>query len=473
MYDDKSFDNNHDDSENLDINRKDDSNNQHNEYEVQNDKVVNDNSSFTLNNNSEKNDTSQQANNNSNSYYNPYNNAYYGGDYGYMKNDPSIRKNKKKKKNKLAITIVSAVLAVALLFTGFVATVIHFINPILDDLELSNKINNNENKNGYKLPIKSVPSTNDDSKNNDGTMEIPQVVESVAPSVVCVIVRTQRGDAEGVGSGVIMTEDGYVFTNAHVVQGGTEFEIVLNDGSYHKAKVVGFDDRTDLAVLKINASGLTSAIFGDSDKVKVGETVIAIGNPYGLEFSNTVTNGIISAIRKDILLNNQRMSLLQTNAQINPGNSGGPLVNMYGQVIGITSLKILSAGGTTSEGLGFAIPINTAKPILEELINKGYVSNRPMVGVSGSYIDEMFAAPFGFPTGIFVQYVDPKSDAAKKGIKVNDIITHVNGKKITSMDQFMTEKENFKVGDSIELTVYSSGQTKNIKIMLMENKPSS
>lgn len=426
------------------------------------------NASYNQNGTSYSQSRSYSGNNfTDNNQYNR-NNVSYGGDYGYVTNDPSYKKPKKKK-GKLAIAITASVLGVMILVAGFVFFIVYYINPLLKDAEL-NKTSTSKDTGSYKIPVESTPEVQT-TTNASGVLTRPQVAKKVSASVVCVVIKAASG--EGVGSGVIMSSDGYIATNAHVVEGATSVSVVLNDGSKKDAKIIGYDERTDLAVIKIDATGLSKATFGDSDKTVVGEEVLAIGNPYGLELSNTVTNGIISAVRKDILLDNQRMSLLQTNAQINPGNSGGPLVNMYGQVIGITSLKIMASNGTTSEGLGFAIPINTAKPILEELINNGYVTNRPMIGITGNYIDEASAAPFGYPTGIFVQAVDKTSDAAKKGIKAGDIITKINNKDIKSMDEFMSEKEKYGVGDSITLTVYSAGVTRNVKIILVENKPKS
>ena len=296
------------------------------------------------------------------------------------------------------------------------------------------------------------------------------VYEKVSPSVVAIIVDEIRAGSESSGSGVIMSEDGYIITNNHVVSGGDLFTVVLEDSTSHKATLVGTDEQTDLAVLKIDATGLTAAEFGDSDSVKVGDRAFAIGSPGGIEYQNSFTGGFISAINRDVTINDRVMTLIQTDTAINPGNSGGALINSAGQVIGITSSK-LSASSMDSasiEGMGFAIPMSTAKEIVDELIAYGHVTGRPAIGISGYDIDASRANYFNLPQGVYVSSVDTASDAYKKGIQAGDIITGVNGKEITGMSEINEVKSNLSAGDTITLTIYRDGKTQEIEITLID-----
>ena len=297
------------------------------------------------------------------------------------------------------------------------------------------------------------------------------VYEKVSPSIVAVVVDAIQMGTESSGSGVIMSEDGYIITNNHVVSGGDKFTVVLSDSTTYEAKLVGTDEQTDLAVLKIEASGLTAAEFGDSDNVKVGDRAFAIGSPGGVQYQNSFTGGFISAINRNVTINDRTMTLIQTDTAINPGNSGGALINASGQVIGITSSKLSgssSADSASIEGMGFAIPMNTTKEIVDELIAYGHVTGRPAIGISGYDIDASRAAYFNLPQGVYVSSVDTASDAYKKGIQAGDIITGVNGEEITGMSQINSVKEELKAGDTIKLTVYRSGETKEYTITLID-----
>lgn len=297
------------------------------------------------------------------------------------------------------------------------------------------------------------------------------VYEKVSPSIVAVVVDAIQMGSESSGSGVIMSKDGYVITNNHVVSGGDRFTVVLSDSTTYEATLVGTDEQTDLAVLKIKANGLTAAEFGDSDNVKVGDRAFAIGSPGGVQYQNSFTGGFISAINRNVTINDRTMTLIQTDTAINPGNSGGALINASGQVIGITSSKLSgssSADSASIEGMGFAIPMSTTKEIVDELIAYGHVTGRPAIGISGYDIDETRAAYFNLPRGVYVSSVDTASDAYKKGIQAGDIITGVNGKEITGMSEINTVKSELKAGDTIKLTVYRSGETKEYTITLID-----
>ena len=304
-------------------------------------------------------------------------------------------------------------------------------------------------------------------ENSDGgfvVKDVSDVVQKVRPSVVGVITESfQTYSTSSTGSGIILSEDGYIVTNNHVVEGGDSIAVTLDDGETYAAELIGTDVKSDIAVLKIDAQNLPAAEFGDSSQVEVGEAAIAIGNPLGL--NGTVTAGIISAVDREIQVGSSNMVLLQTDASINPGNSGGALLNEYGQVIGVNSAKISSED---SEGLGFAIPSNTVEPIVEELIDKGYVSGRPLTGISGRNVSALAAAFYNIPQGILVDQVAPESDAAAKGLTAGDVIIGVDDIRVENISDACTLRDEHKAGDTMKLTFYRQGSTHEINIQLME-----
>lgn len=304
-------------------------------------------------------------------------------------------------------------------------------------------------------------------ENSDGgfvVKDVRGVVQKVRPSVVGVITESfQTYSTSSTGSGIILSEDGYIVTNNHVVEGGDSIAVTLDDGETYAAELIGTDVKSDIAVLKIDAQNLPAAEFGDSSQVEVGEAAIAIGNPLGL--NGTVTAGIISAVDREIQVGSSNMVLLQTDASINPGNSGGALLNEYGQVIGVNSAKISSED---SEGLGFAIPSNTVGPIVEELIDKGYVSGRPLTGISGRNVSALTAAFYNIPQGILVDQVAPESDAAAKGLTAGDVIIGVDDIRVENISDACTLRDEHKAGDTMKLTFYRQGSTHEINIQLME-----
>ena len=304
-------------------------------------------------------------------------------------------------------------------------------------------------------------------ENSDGgfvVKDVSDVVQKVRPSVVGVITESfQTYSTSSTGSGIILSEDGYIVTNNHVVEGGDSIAVTLDDGETYAAELIGTDVKSDIAVLKIDAQNLPAAEFGESSQVEVGEAAIAIGNPLGL--NGTVTAGIISAVDREIQVGSSNMVLLQTDASINPGNSGGALLNEYGQVIGVNSAKISSED---SEGLGFAIPSNTVGPIVEELIDKGYVSGRPLTGISGRNVSALAAAFYNIPQGILVDQVAPESDAAAKGLAAGDVIIGVDDIRVENISDACTLRDEHKAGDTMKLTFYRQGSTHEINIQLME-----
>lgn len=296
------------------------------------------------------------------------------------------------------------------------------------------------------------------------------VYQKVSPSVVAIVVDEIQLGSESSGSGVIMSEDGYIITNNHVVESGDLFTVVMSDSTTYQAELIGTDEQTDLAVLKIEAEGLTAAEFGDSDEIQVGDRAFAIGSPGGVEFQNSFTGGFISAINRNVTINDRVMTLIQTDTAINPGNSGGALINSSGQVIGITSSKLSSTSTDSAsiEGMGFAIPTTTVKEVCDQLIAYGHVTGRPAIGISGYDIDEMRAYYYDIPQGVMVTSVDTASDAYTQGVKSGDIITGVNGESITCMNDINNIKNNLKAGDTMDLTIYRSGKTMTITITLID-----
>ena len=295
-------------------------------------------------------------------------------------------------------------------------------------------------------------------------LTVPQIIAKARPSVVAI--STVSGWSTGTGSGVIMTEDGTIMTNAHVVSGAQSITVRVMDGTEYEATLLGMDEKTDLAVIKIDATGLTPAEFGDSSSIVQGEIAVAIGNPLGLAFEGSVTQGIISAVSREIEVDGRTMTYIQTDAAINPGNSGGPLFNGSGQVIGINSVKVSSSD---VEGLGFAIPISVALPIAEQLTTYGYVTGRPSIGIGGEDVTDYMVYYYRIPRGVLVGLVTPDSGAEAGGVEVGDVIVGLNGVSVSSMDELTNEKDKFSPGDTVTLTVYRSGEYVELDVVLGES----
>ena len=275
------------------------------------------------------------------------------------------------------------------------------------------------------------------------------------------------------GSGFIFSKDGYILTNYHVVDDSTSITVSMYDGTTYDAKLIGYDESNDVAVLKVEATDLVPVVLGNSDNLNVGDSVVAIGNPLG-ELTFSLTAGSISAKDRDITMSNgSSMQLIQTDCAINSGNSGGALFNLYGEVVGITNAKYSSSSSSSTasiDNIGFAIPINKARSIAESIIEKGYVS-KPYVGVSVATVSEETQA-YGLPQGASVQQIVENSPAAEAGLQINDIITHVNGKEITSSSDMVAAVRNAGIGDELKLTVYRMGKTVEVTVTVGEQKTS-
>lgn len=316
-----------------------------------------------------------------------------------------------------------------------------------------------------------------------GELTVSQIASKVGPSCVGVINKTKvtpkkyydpfsgrsyyTSDPnsnelvqQGSGSGIIISEDGYIVTNQHVIDGAAEISVILNTGDECTAKLIGSDSKSDLAVLKIEKTGLQAATLGDSDKLEVGELAVAIGNPLGQELAGTVTAGVISAVNRTMTVDNKVYNLIQTDAAINPGNSGGALVNRYGQVIGINTIKL---SDTNVEGIGFAIAISEAKPIIDNLINNGYVPGRPIVGIT---VTEN-------KNGLSVYSVVAGSGAANAGIQEGDLIVKADGQVINTSDKLNEIRDKKSPGEYLTLTVIRNGELKDIDVLLGEDVPRS
>ncbi len=306
------------------------------------------------------------------------------------------------------------------------------------------------------------------ASDEDGALSLQEIYRRCIGSVVSIVTVTPSGKASG--TGIIMSEDGYVITNHHVIESAQAVSVLTSDNQEYAASVVGSDETSDLAVLKVEAEGLQAAEFGDSSVLQVGDSVAAIGDPLGTALRGTMTDGIISAINRDLTVNDRTMSLIQTNAALNNGNSGGPLINCYGQVIGINTMKMSNfySASATVEGIGFAIPIDTAKPIIDELIEKGYVSGRPAIGIDGETLPATYRIYYRLPQGIYVTRVYRNSDAAAKGVSEGDIITAINGVSVTTMEQLNRVKNQFTAGQTITLTIYRGGVSSDVEIILMD-----
>ena len=277
--------------------------------------------------------------------------------------------------------------------------------------------------------------------------------------------------AAAAGSGFILTQDGYILTNYHVVESSDSIKVTTYDGTSYDAQLIGYDESNDIAVLKVDANDLTPVVLGDSDSVSVGDSVVAIGNPLG-ELTFSLTAGAISALDRPVTLSSgTTMNLMQTDCAINSGNSGGALFNMYGEVIGITNAKYSSSSSSSEasiDNIGFAIPINQVRSIVESIIQNGYII-KPYIGVSVSDVSSE-SQSYGLPQGAAVRSVVENSPAAEAGLQENDIITAANGEAITGSNDLVKLVKAASAGDTLELTVYRQGQTVTVTLTVGEQK---
>lgn len=453
---------------------------------------------FDPNNGSEPVNTNTSANNavNSTNAYGTYHNAQYptNNTPAYTWNaqsapqqnapvhQPQKQPKPKKHGSKFGLKLLAVVLCCAITSAASLGVFVVMIqNGVIN-------VQSSEASSNAAFTISRVvngDTSSDTSASSDGTvsaMSDQDIAAKLTPSVVCIqnyqvtqnygFMQTDTSDSSvspaSEGSGIIMSEDGYIITNAHVVEGATSLKVMTSDGETYEAQLVGSDTVTDLAVVKIDATGLTAAEFGSSEDLRVADKVMAIGNPGGHELSSSVTIGYVSALNRAISNNTTgyTMEYIQTDAAINPGNSGGALINEYGQVVGINSAKISATG---YEGLGFAIPIDTAQPIISDLIQYGYVKDRAVLGISGQFIDSMTGRFYGLPQGEYVAQLN-SSEAQASGLQVGDVITAIDGQQLDSESTLRSAILSKKPGDTVTLQVYRSStqQSATVELKLSE-----
>lgn len=466
---------------------------------------------FDPNNGSEPANTNTSANNavNSTNAYGTYHNAQYPTNntpaytwnaqsapqqnapvqpngqpvyYGVPVHQPQKQPKPKKHGSKFGLKLLAVVLCCAITSAASLGVFVVMIqNGVIN-------VQSSEASSNAAFTISRVvngDTGSDTSASSDGTvsaMSDQDIAAKLTPSVVCIqnyqvtqnygFMQTDTSDSSvspaSEGSGIIMSEDGYIITNAHVVEGATSLKVMTSDGETYEAQLIGSDTVTDLAVVKINATGLTAAEFGSSEDLRVADKVMAIGNPGGHELSSSVTIGYVSALNRAISNNTTgyTMEYIQTDAAINPGNSGGALINEYGQVVGINSAKISATG---YEGLGFAIPIDTAQPIISDLIQYGYVKDRAVLGISGQFIDSMTGRFYGLPQGEYVAQLN-SSEAQASGLQVGDVITAIDGQQLDSESTLRSAILSKKPGDTVTLQVYRSAtqQSATVELKLSE-----
>lgn len=466
---------------------------------------------FDPNNGSEPVNTNTSANNavNSTNAYGTYHNAQYPTNntpaytwneqsapqqnapvqpngqpvyYGVPVHQPQKQPKPKKHGSKFGLKLLAVVLCCAITSAASLGVFVVMIqNGVIN-------VQSSEASSNAAFTISRVvngDTSSDTSASSDGTvsaMSDQDIAAKLTPSVVCIqnyqvtqnygFMQTDTSDSSvspaSEGSGIIMSEDGYIITNAHVVEGATSLKVMTSDGETYEAQLIGSDTVTDLAVVKIDATGLTAAEFGSSKDLRVADKVMAIGNPGGHELSSSVTIGYVSALNRAIANNTTgyTMEYIQTDAAINPGNSGGALINEYGQVVGINSAKISATG---YEGLGFAIPIDTAQPIISDLIQYGYVKDRAVLGISGQFIDSMTGRFYGLPQGEYVAQLN-SSEAQASGLQVGDVITAIDGQQLDSESTLRSAILSKKPGDTVTLQVYRSAtqQSATVELKLSE-----
>lgn len=434
------------------------------------------------------------------------------GGYSYVNyySDPNGGDpNKKPKKKHTGLKVAAFVLAMVLVSGGSIGVYEGIRSSNADNsssIVASNDSSAAESSTGDSSSSKKSDSSQSwiQLASTNGSMSVADIVKKVTPSVVGVQSTFSSSNGSnnnpmngyggffgygsqgnngsqgmtGVGTGIIMSKDGYIVTNAHVIYDdeygygeASSVQIQMSDEeTTYDARIVAYDKEADIAVLKIDADNLTPAEFGDSSSCEVGEMVVAIGNPLGLQFQNTVTCGIISALDRKVTINDNTMTLIQTDTAINNGNSGGPLINSSGQVIGINSAKMSStySGEATVEGIGFAIPMSEAKSIVDDLINYGYVTGRPQLGISCQDVTEAVSQAYNIPVGAYIFSVTAGGAADQAGLQPGDVITGIQDQTISTTEELNAVKNQYKAGDTITLTYVRAGETKKIDVTLAE-----
>ena len=400
---------------------------------------------------------------------------YYTDPFWSQEAEQKKKKHSKMKITMLVIGVIVLIIASAYVFAGSGKVYFHIFGPDFssEDSDGTLEIPNRNDTGAQTAGENSIPAAETGTGVTMTLSPVPggqeltlqEIYTKCLPSVVGV--RTELSESRySTGTGIIMTADGYIVTNTHVLDGGYAVTVTLLDGTECEAKLVGADTISDLAVLKIEASGLTAAQFGDSAGLQVGDSVVTIGNPLGEDLRGTMTNGIISAINRDITYDGHLMTLIQTNAAINEGNSGGPLINMYGQVVGITNMKAVSTNGV--EGIGFAIPTASVHTVVDALIAEGRVSGRVSIGITIAPVSSSAVDYYDLPEGLYIESVAKGSDAEAKGVQSGDILVAVNGETVATTYDVNAIKDGMHVGDPLTLTLYRDGKTFDVTITLVD-----
>lgn len=433
----------------------------------------------------EENKFEQREQSSAHQYDERYNNSSYTNPVQYSTGAPGKEKREKMNHNngygsgsqhrgRRALGYVAGILAASIISGASGGIIVYnIITPTLQEMDrqiasIESEVDraaivttNTGNSQGSN-----TGTTGSETSGDSALMSVEEIASMASPAVVAIGTQTMQETAMGyrtvmaAGSGVIVSSDGYIVTNNHVVEGSTETTVTLASGESYDAQIIGTDETTDLAVIKIEPTiNLPFLTFGDSDELQIGETVVAIGNPLG-EFEGTVTRGVVSGKNRTITIDNTTMlNLIQTDAAINSGNSGGALLNLRGEVIGINSAKTAAVG---VEGIAFAIPSETVVPTIEELIESGEVT-RPMLGITGSPVPQN---NYGLPTGVMVRDVQSGSNADRAGIQISDIITEVNGVSINSIGDINAYKAQIAVGEAMVLGIYRDGEELTIEVVL-------
>lgn len=384
----------------------------------------------------------------------------FEGTDNVVRTAPEIKKVKKEKfvtKKAFVITLVIAMLFSAVVGAGGFA---------LTQSIFGSSSGKNINSTNYSL-----------TKATGSELSIQEIVAKNENSVVAITTESMSTDSwarqyvtEGAGSGVVYSEDGYILTNNHVIEGASTINVTMNDGKTYEASLVAADSQSDIAVLKIDATGLTPVSFGDSDALSVGDLAVVIGNPLGT-LAGTATDGIVSGLEREITLDGKSMTLIQVSASVNPGNSGGGVFDQYGNLIGLVVAK---SSGSDVEGLGFAIPSNTVKSVVESLISNGYVAGRPAAGITiVDLTSASEAMKYGVnQTGVYVKEVTGEN-AKSAGLQEGDLIYMIDGEKVTSSDMLVRTIQKHEVGDKVKLTVVRGDEMKDLEVTLQESVSSS
>ncbi|MDE6021325.1 MAG: trypsin-like peptidase domain-containing protein [Ruminococcus sp.] len=444
---------------------------------------------------------------------NGYNYANYYTNSNNIQSAENTEKKKSRKGLKIAALVTAAVFVVSISFVGGYsmnkggrvsdAGKINYSDPSADSDD-KNDSNNDNSAVQTGIAAAGVSKSLIELASRKDAITIPEIVNKMTPSVVGVQSTfvstaqsnmpysfgfgyfdfgnggTQSKEAVGTGTGVVISQDGYIVTNAHVVYDSSSgygvaqsVDIQMSDQeTVYTAEIVAYDVESDLAVLKVDQTGLIPAEFGDSNECQVGELVVAIGNPLGLELQNTVTCGIISALNRQITINDKKMRLIQTDTAINSGNSGGPLINSAGQVVGINSAKMsstYSSNNASIEGIGFAIPITEAKEIVDDLIEHGYVTGRPQLGIVCQDVSEAVSQAYNFPMGTCIISVTKNGAADKAGLQVQDFIIGIDGHTIKTSEELNDYKNEHDAGEQVVLTIVRQGQQMDVTVTLEES----